>query len=67
MQESTKRTIARTATYRVICTATIFTCSILILGRFWDSVILTVTVQVIQTFAYFLHERAWLRIRWGTG
>ena len=65
--ETRKRTLAKTATFRV--TATLVTVILVfILTRNW---ILSGSIGVIdvisKTVVYYLHERAWDRVSWGTG
>lgn len=56
MTETHKRSWAKAIAWRLIATA--------IAAMFVD-IGLAIAMNIIQTIAYYAHERAWLRIKWG--
>jgi uncharacterized membrane protein len=65
MNEQKKRSILKSVSYRIICiiSQTIvtyaFTHDILQVGA------IVLVFQSVQTLLYYLHERAWNKVRWG--
>lgn len=57
MTESHKRTIARAITWRI--TATIIT-------GIYTGLAGAIIINIWMTLAHYIHERAWLRVKWGT-
>jgi len=66
MKEQHLRSIVKAFSWRII--ATLLT--ILIVYFFTKRIALSLGVGVVEVFAkmffYYLHERAWIRIPWGT-
>lgn len=65
--ESPRRSIAKAVTYRVIIIVLDFLVIYLLTGQVRTAATFMIVSNVYTTVAYFLHERAWARIRWGTG
>jgi uncharacterized membrane protein len=65
MTESHKRTIVRSISYRT--SAVIFTIlyTYLITGNLADSTGFALVLHLLLSIDYYLHERIWLRIKWG--
>jgi uncharacterized membrane protein len=63
--ESKKRTIVRMVTYRI--TALIFTIiwTYMFTGNFLNSAGFAVTLHFLLSIDYYIHERIWLKIKWG--
>ena len=65
MNERKKRSILKSVSYRIICIISqsivtyIFTQNLLQVGM------IVLVFQSIQTLLYYLHERAWNKVRWG--
>ena len=66
VKETQKRTIVRMITYRV--TAWLFTIfwTWLILGDIAKSTGFATTLHLLLSIDYYIHERVWLKIKWGT-
>jgi uncharacterized membrane protein len=64
--ESHRRSIAKAVSYRVF--ASVLTCLIAwaLTGRFSVGLQIGLLDGVTKLFGYFLHERVWARIKWGT-
>ena len=66
IKETQKRTIVRMITYRL--TAWLFTIfwTWLILGDLARSTGFATTLHLLLSIDYYIHERVWLKIKWGT-
>jgi uncharacterized membrane protein len=53
----------KSITYRVICIISLLAVTFLLTGDIYQSTAITVVFQTLQTFLYYLHERAWARRR----
>ena len=67
MHVSRKRSIAKSLTYRVVCTTETFLFAWLLTGRVWVASGLAGALLLIKTVTFYLHERAWDRTDWGRG
>jgi uncharacterized membrane protein len=56
MSESHKRTLARAASWRV--TATLVTAA-------WTGIEGAIIINIFMTIVHYIHERIWLKIKWG--
>ena len=56
MSEQHKRTVVRAITYRVIA---------LLITDLWTGLADAVLIHLILTAVHYIHERAWLKVRWG--
>jgi len=54
--EQHKRTIARSASWRI--TATIVT-------AMWTGIESAILMNIAMTFVHYIHERIWLKVDWG--
>lgn len=65
MMETHKRTIVRMASYRI--TAWLFTIfwTWLMLGNVLQSTGYATVLHALLSIDYYLHERVWLKIKWG--
>jgi uncharacterized membrane protein len=63
--ETRKRTLVRMLTYRL--TAWLFTifCTYLFTGDVTKSTGFATALHVLLSIDYYIHERIWLRIKWG--
>ena len=60
-----QRSAAKAITWRVVATLDTFIISWLITGRLeWATAIAGVEV-LTKVFIYYLHERMWVRVKWG--
>jgi uncharacterized membrane protein len=65
INETKKRSIVKSTTYRIIVVATDFSVLYLLTGKTEISVVFTVISNTYTWIFYYLHERIWNRIRWG--
>lgn len=56
MSERHVRTFARAASWRVIAT---------LVTAIWSGLNAAIIINVILTVLHYLHERVWLKIKWG--
>jgi len=62
---SSKRSLAKAVTYRIIIVCLDFLAVYLLTGQARTAVGFMVVSNVYTTVGYFLHERAWAHIAWG--
>ena len=62
---SARRSVVKALTYRTLIMCLDFVTIYLFTGEARIAVGFMVASNVYTTVAYFLHERAWSRIRWG--
>ena len=63
--DKVKRSIAKSVTWRLWAITTLGALGWLYTGSLELTTSLTVSFTVIQFLLYYLHERAWERIKWG--
>jgi uncharacterized membrane protein len=63
--ETLKRSLTKTISYRVIILTLDFTTVYLFTGKLTVALGFTVISNTYTTIGYFLHERIWDRIKWG--
>lgn len=65
MVETHKRTVVRMVSYRI--TAWLFTIlwTYIIIGNISDSTWFATILHLLLSIDYYIHERMWLRIKWG--
>ena len=63
--ETHKRSIVKSITFRIIATVLTFIVVWIFTRDVGKSLIVTVVENLIKMIAYYLHERAWIRISWG--
>lgn len=63
---SRKRSIIKAITYRVVIVCLDFTVIYLLTGRVETAAGFMIISNIYTTLGYFLHERIWARIKWGT-
>ena len=65
MSDTTKRSLAKTISWRITGSLATFGISYFVIG----SLVISGTIAIIQmtfnTILYFVHERLWSRISWG--
>ena len=57
MTESHKRTIARAISWRIVAT---------LVTAIWTGLSGAIIINIFMTIAHYIHERAWLKFKWGT-
>ena len=65
LRELRKRSITKSVTYRIICIIMLALITYLVIGDLIQMTSIVVIFQSIQMVIYYLHERAWERIKWG--
>lgn len=63
---SWKRSAVKAATYRLLIVCLDFTVIYLLTGKAKMAFGFMIISNVYTTVGYYLHERAWERVRWGT-
>lgn len=58
MSETHARTWTKAITWRFVAT---------LLAAIWMSLEAAIMLNIVQTVAYYFHERVWLKINWGRG
>jgi uncharacterized membrane protein len=56
MTETHRRTLARTATYRLMA---------LLITALWTGLSTAILIHVVLTAVHYAHERLWLIVKWG--
>ena len=54
--ETKTRSIAKDVTWRIIAT---------LIAMYWVGFQAAIVLNIIQTVAYYFHERVWTHIKWG--
>ncbi len=65
MTDSTRRSIAKTVSYRVFASLLTALIAWALTGRFAVALQIGLLDGVTKLFGYYLHERAWTRIKYG--
>jgi uncharacterized membrane protein len=63
--ETTKRSIFKAISWRLIGTAAVLIISLVVTGSFALAGSIAITQLVTNTILYFFHERLWNKITWG--
>jgi len=64
-ERTTKRSLAKAVTYRIVIIILDFTVIYFLTGRVDVALGFMVISNIYTTAAYFVHERIWNRIKWG--
>lgn len=56
MSETHSRTLVKAITWRIIAT---------LIAAWWVGFEIAIVMNIVQTVAYYFHERVWVKIRWG--
>jgi hypothetical protein len=57
IQESHRRTIVRAITWRIVAT---------LVTAIWTGLSGAIVINIFMTIAHYVHERLWLKLKWGT-
>jgi uncharacterized membrane protein len=63
--ETTKRSILKTISWRLIGTAAVLIISLVVTGSLALAGSIAVTQFITNTLLYFFHERIWNKVTWG--
>ena len=64
-EESFRRSIVKTISYRLVILILDFTCIYLFTGKIKVAFGFMLVSNIYTTLGYFLHERIWDKIKWG--
>lgn len=65
-KEHWKRSLAKTITYRVLILILDFSVIYLLTGRYDVALTFMIISNIYTSVAYFIHERVWDRVSWGS-
>jgi len=65
LNDSSKRSLAKTLSWRITGSASTFTIAYLVTGSAGISTGIAVIQMIVNTFLYWFHERVWNKIKWG--
>ena len=65
MAETKTRTVVRTITYRLSAWLLTIAVTYWILGSLREAVGSSTLIHLVLSVDYYVHERIWLRIKWG--
>ena len=65
MSETHKRTLTRSITYRISAWVLTIMLSYLYTGNLAESTGFSTFLHMILSVDYYIHERIWLKIKWG--
>jgi uncharacterized membrane protein len=65
LNDSSKRSLAKTLSWRITGSASTFTIAYLVTGSAGISTGIAVIQMIVNTFLYWFHERVWNKINWG--
>jgi uncharacterized membrane protein len=63
--ETRRRAIVKAITYRVIVAITLAVISWFYTGNLFETSAVSITYTIIATVVYYVHERAWIKVKWG--
>lgn len=61
-----KRSLVKTISWRITGSTATFLIAYVLTGNFAVAGVIGLTQMVSNTILYYIHERAWNKIRWGT-
>jgi uncharacterized membrane protein len=64
-EETRRRAIVKAITYRAIVAITLAVISWFYTGNLFDTSAISITYTIIATIFYYIHERAWIKVKWG--
>ena len=65
MEDSSKRSLFKATTYRILSVALTFLISFTITGKLSWATAIAGTEALTKMFLYYVHERCWNRVKWG--
>ncbi|MDG6225894.1 MAG: DUF2061 domain-containing protein [Candidatus Thermoplasmatota archaeon] len=66
MNERKMRSLVKSITYRIICIMSLSIVTYIITRDLMQMGLIVLIFQTIQTVLYYLHERVWNNVRWGS-
>ena len=64
--ESWKRSLVKAITYRILVVILDFIFVYLLTGKYTLAIAFVIISNIYTTVGYFVHERIWARLKWGT-
>jgi len=64
MDDTKKRSITKTITWRIIAFSSTIIITYLFLGNFKQSLMVTILLNVTAIVLYYIHERIWNLLNW---
>src|SRR5215212_11220145 len=64
-RETRRRAIVKAITYRVIVAITLAAISWFYTGNLFETSAVSITYTIIATIVYYVHELAWIKVKWG--
>ena len=65
MEDSSKRSLFKATTYRILSVTLTFLISFTITGKLSWATAIAGTEALTKMFLYYVHERCWNRVKWG--
>ena len=65
MSDTTKRSLAKTVSWRITGSSATFAISYVLSGNFAIASSIAVTQMLVATVLYYVHERIWDSVKWG--
>ncbi len=65
MQETTRRSLVKTVTWRVTGSSAVFVIGWTTTGNIGLASTIALAQLVVNTVLYYVHERVWNRVNWG--
>lgn len=66
MNERKMRSLVKSISYRIICIVSLSIVTYIITRDLMQMGLIVLIFQSIQTVLYYLHERVWNNVRWGS-
>jgi len=64
MEDSCKRSLAKTVTYRVLASSTLALISWFYTKNLFETSLITIVFTVVAIVIYYIHERMWDKVEW---
>lgn len=64
MEDSTKRSLVKTITYRVLASLALAVISWFYTRSLYETSVITIVFTVVAMVIYYIHERIWNKIEW---
>lgn len=65
MSDTTKRSLAKTVSWRITGSTSTFAISYALSGSFAMASSIALTQMAVATVLYYIHERVWDSVKWG--
>ncbi len=65
MNSTKQRSLAKALTWRAVAVVSTFVIAYLMTNDFGFATSITIVSNIVNFILYYIHERFWLKIRWG--